>query len=544
MDKDDAKEDEYYSLEEFYEKNQKEPAEVKRLISEGAIQVFREADQVKLKPTPEPLMESEAKKKKIRKRRLTADANQYYRTSSLKFREENWALITVGVFMGIASLMVCGLSRPKSTIEYLALLFLGVGATAFIATLFLSVLSNNFFTRFVILSEQPTRVGDKKNLLYFFTKGYCYKQSAKAVLLAGCSGLVLYVIFVVMSSSYFIATLVLLVAVAITFGLHYYMYHIESSFNSKSPRKPLPFLEEDISNVFPGILPKEPEEKVEVDDKIVFSSLMAVMKNSTVKVRRDAIKALGKIGSPEAINHLVSALGDPEPEIRAQAVSVLTGVEDKSIHEAIKCLFYDNAPEVRAVVSEFLGYLPEDGDSLDFLLISLEDQVPEVRGVAAEALGRLGKRKAIKYLLPRMKDRDWFVRHKAAIALGKMKADLSIDAIEHLIHAVSDENEYVSLASEHILRKMAEEMAGDDPLYDEVVAALEKKGASDLAKSQKNATDEAKSETKPDGQNGAERAPEAVSAKAPEPEKAAEPKGDGLASSAGSKEEEDEDIIG
>jgi HEAT repeat protein len=78
-------------------------------------------------------------------------------------------------------------------------------------------------------------------------------------------------------------------------------------------------------------------------------------------------------------------------------------------------------------------------------------------------------------LVSKLKDRDWFVRYKASVALGKMPSDLDFDAIENLTKTLLDENEYVSSTSEHILRKVIETMAKNDPLYEEITKNLKKK---------------------------------------------------------------------
>lgn len=464
--------DEFYSFDEFYEKNKKEPAEVKRLISEGAIQVFREADQVKLKPAPEV---GDTKKKKTR-RRFNNDESQYYIACCQKFREECFTVISLAGFMTIACLLMCAM-RPKAdeVLFHIATLFLALAAISFIASFFFALVANAFFGRFIVLSSQPTRLGDKKNLLSFVTNGYTHKQGAKSLCMIGIDNLVVFLLFHLLSQNRIMALVWFIMAGGLVLAVYWYMRYIKKSFALRTPRKAFLFLEEDVSNIFPGVFPKDREEKTDVDDKITLSSLSAIMHNSSTKVRREAVKALGRLGTPDTMNALVSALGDGAPEVKAQAISVLGGTEEKSVRDSIKCLFYDESPEVRAAVSEALGYL-SDEDSLDLLLMSLEDESPEVRGTAAEALGRLGKRKTIKHLVTKMKDSDWFVRHKTTIALGKMKSDLSIEAIEQLLHALSDEHEYVCLAAEHIVRKIAEDMAKDDPLYMEVIEALNRKG--------------------------------------------------------------------
>lgn len=471
-----AKEDP--AFEEFYKEIDADAGEAKRPATEPAKEGEGDAK----------LVETPTEKKRKTMHRMRTEEKLYYIASCEKFQYEVKELLRIEAFLSSVLLLGCifmlqftvSVVAASSMLTLLSLFFLVLGTITLLVSLFMSVVANAFLARFLVLANQETRLGDKKYLVSLVAKGYAYKQGSKVLFTSTILSLVLFLLVGLLASHPFWATILFLAISGIGGAIFFYMQMIEKSSVNKTPRKPLPVIEEDISNSFPGSLPREREEKGDVDERLQLSSILAVLQSRVPKVRRDAIKALGKIGTPDAINTLVTALGDPVSEVRAQTVAVLGKSGEKSIREPLKCLLYDEAPEVRAAVSEALGNLGDE-ETLDLLIHALDDNAPEVRGTAAEALGNLGNKRALKYLVAKMKDKDWFVRHKTVIAVGKIKTELSTEAITHLIQSAGDENEYVVIAAKHVLKRLWHEMSQNDPFYGEIKKALEKVSDKELA---------------------------------------------------------------
>jgi hypothetical protein len=456
-------------------KLEKEAAESKKSGNEGT-PVAAEASKAKVVAEPP----SEGKKKRAVIHRMRSEEQQYFNATAQKFREENTGLLTLSLFLAGCSMISLSLCMQWKTAESYVAVFYYIAMFVFVfaeITLFgstmLILLSNALFARFLVLASQETRLGDKKYLQDLFSGGYAYKQAAKVSAMSGVAALCAVVLLLLAYYNILLALCLVLLCGLFAAGIYSYMSAIKKA--GKASRKPLPLLEEDVSNVFPGTLPREPEEKPDLDERLQLASLLAILKSSVTKVRRDAIKMIGKLNTSEVITAVIPALSDPAPEVRAQAVSVLGKTGEKSMREPLKCLLYDEAPEVRAAIVEALGNLGDE-DAFDRLVQSLDDPAPEVRGTAAEAMAELGHKKAVKYIVPKIKDKDWYVRHKVVIALGKIKGDLSLDALEQLIEAVKDEHQYVASAVRHLLRKIHHEMSPKDTMYDEIKNILAKAG--------------------------------------------------------------------
>ena len=461
--------EEFYSVDQFYKEHAKAPKEVKRMISEGKIRVFREADKVKLVPALD--INAEGKKKK-RKHRFTSHEQQYYTLSCEKFRQESWLLLLGAAITASLLLVVFGAFPTASPGIFLgiAVFFLSLAELALLTAAIMAMLANAFFSRFLVLSLQETRLGDRKTLLSFFSKGYARKQAAK-ILWSGALGIIaLFLLFYLAHLNPILCLCIIMVIMGLGYWIYGYMKMIEKTGILRLPRKPLAILEEDVSNIYPGTAPQQ--SKSDIDSQLALSGIVTVLQNSEAKVRRNAVKSLARISSPEAIQILITTIGDSAPEVRAQAVAALGRIGEKSVLDAIICILDDVSSEVRTAAAEALGNMQAE-QALESLIAALNDDCPDVRGAAAEALGNLSKKKSLNPLLEKLDDSDWFVRHKTVVALGKIKADLALEGIEKLMRATTDKHEYVAAAAKHVLKKLAQDMSQEDPLYEEVTEALE-----------------------------------------------------------------------
>jgi HEAT repeat protein len=109
-------------------------------------------------------------------------------------------------------------------------------------------------------------------------------------------------------------------------------------------------------------------------------------------VRIRTADALAKIGTPEAISGLITALQDKDWTVRRSAASALGEIKAST-------------PEVNSG-----------------LLTALKDEERDVRRIAADALAKIGTPEAISGLITALQDKDWTVRRSPASALGGIKA--------------------------------------------------------------------------------------------------------------------------
>ncbi|MBI5631953.1 MAG: HEAT repeat domain-containing protein [Nitrospirae bacterium] len=226
-------------------------------------------------------------------------------------------------------------------------------------------------------------------------------------------------------------------------------------------------------------------------------------------VRLEAVKALGKSGDSAAIDILIEALKNKNPQFSfeaAKALGSLTGwnlIEPRAVQaliaavreknsaaaealgsmsspQAIKIIceaLQDKNPEVRAAAANALNYMAAvakgNSEMVDPLIEALSDDDPNVRMSAAEALGHLADPRATKALDRATADKNPDVAYRAVFALGKLKSPQDMDsmiaalkhkdprvrqsaifslqnmndqrAVEPLIAALQDENWYIRM---------------------------------------------------------------------------------------------------
>ncbi|HET9704432.1 MAG TPA: HEAT repeat domain-containing protein, partial [Vicinamibacterales bacterium] len=190
-------------------------------------------------------------------------------------------------------------------------------------------------------------------------------------------------------------------------------------------------------------------------DALTITQLSDQVNSTDAKVRRAALKALATRG-PEALDPLSLLVGDPERDIRSQAI------------EAILAIYV--VPPARERVSSAEGAFdwtqyrttpwPVSPALLTNLLRALSDDWPSVRRDAAYGLGvvltaPIGQRVADE-LTYSLADPDTAVRLAAARALGRLRATRAGD---QLIGRIVDTHLPVRLASMRALGEIREARA-------------------------------------------------------------------------------------
>ena len=107
-------------------------------------------------------------------------------------------------------------------------------------------------------------------------------------------------------------------------------------------------------------------------------------------VRDHAATALGQLGDPRAIPHLVEMRDDPEEFVRFGVIQALARLKAKEAEEFLLATLDDPSPLLRMTAAEALGHLGEL-DAIPALRKTLDtDPDPHVRVHAVEALVILG----------------------------------------------------------------------------------------------------------------------------------------------------------
>jgi HEAT repeat protein len=195
-------------------------------------------------------------------------------------------------------------------------------------------------------------------------------------------------------------------------------------------------------------------------DTQTISQLTDSVNNPDAKVRRAALKALASRG-PEALDPLSLLVGDPERDIRIDAIEAILAIyveppareRVSSAEDAFGWTRYrttpwpvspallknlvlglsDDWPSVRKNAAYGLGIVltpPVDARVAEELMYSLADPDASVRLAAARSLGRLRAASAGDQLIGRIVDTDLPVRLASMQALGEIREARALDALQ------------------------------------------------------------------------------------------------------------------
>jgi HEAT repeat protein len=144
-------------------------------------------------------------------------------------------------------------------------------------------------------------------------------------------------------------------------------------------------------------------------------------------VRGDAAYALGTIGSQEVITTLIQEMKTDIDYIRlrtAEALAVIGSPE--AIPVLIQALESDKNSQVRNNAAYALGTL-SNPEPIPVLIKALKtDKSSNVRGSAAKALGKIGKETTIQPLKKALNDNEKIVKNKAFEALEKISKRVGV----------------------------------------------------------------------------------------------------------------------
>src|SRR5206468_3871382 len=91
-----------------------------------------------------------------------------------------------------------------------------------------------------------------------------------------------------------------------------------------------------------------------------FTDELSVM---DVTRRLRSVEALGSMGGRTAVDALIRALTDPEPDVRARAADLLGDLGDPSARDELERAEFDPVPDVASASSPHSSTSPSTGDS-------------------------------------------------------------------------------------------------------------------------------------------------------------------------------------
>jgi HEAT repeat protein len=195
------------------------------------------------------------------------------------------------------------------------------------------------------------------------------------------------------------------------------------------------------------------------------NALVSALADPDREVRVAAVTTLGRTGDPRAVGALLRSLRDPEARIRVFAGTALRKLGWRKTNEegettawspapidATSLLDGMNSPDLGVrVASAHALSLQGDASHSAWFLPLLENEQFELRVAAANYFGRLKDPHFAFSLMPLMADENADVRAAAACALGHLRNPAAIDS---LVAALLDEGPAVRQAAEAALEKI------------------------------------------------------------------------------------------
>ena len=172
----------------------------------------------------------------------------------------------------------------------------------------------------------------------------------------------------------------------------------------------------------------------EVADASVVPQIVPSLKDDSSDVRFEAVRALGKVGGAEAVQHLVRITRkDDRDFIRREAVRFLrtAGQGQANILATALRGLKDSSRGVRVESARLLGGF-QDTKSILPLLKAMADPHWSVRESAEIALLNFG-RDAAELLIGALKSASWTTRLRAARLLGEIGAPAAVAPLENAL---------------------------------------------------------------------------------------------------------------
>jgi len=205
----------------------------------------------------------------------------------------------------------------------------------------------------------------------------------------------------------------------------------------------------------------------EIGDRRALEPLIQAIKDQDPDVRAAAARALGEIRDPKAIEPLIAALGDEEPPVQIAAVLALGEFDDTSSVTPLIDLFQRSMPEAVAqseAAETETGQTSAGTQEAERATEEQEAEGPppdkrfEVREAVTRTLGRLAGRspEALHAVEAALEDPHETVRTAACEALGNLG---SKDATPLLVERLNDMSADVAMAAAWALGQIGDSSA-------------------------------------------------------------------------------------
>jgi len=153
-----------------------------------------------------------------------------------------------------------------------------------------------------------------------------------------------------------------------------------------------------------------------------------VLFHGNLREKKEAIRELRRLGTPDAVQTLSLALTDEDSRVRDAAFEALSKVGGEEALVAIASASLDSDPWVRSEAANALSSANTES-AVEYLQLALKDSDPRVRMSVIEALSDIPNEKAIAALSLALRDDDPTVRMHAVEAMEEIGGEIEFQAL-------------------------------------------------------------------------------------------------------------------
>ena len=157
----------------------------------------------------------------------------------------------------------------------------------------------------------------------------------------------------------------------------------------------------------------------QIGDREALESLLTLIGDPDPAVRQAVISALDSIGHPDMPVRLLTLLRDRDPLVRESAVKIAGYFAFPECMDLLLAACGEPAENVRRAAIEHIAYVDNE-QVLPILTTALQADTAKVRAAAAKSLEYIDRTEVIPLLLNALKDTDVWVRYNASRSLGRL----------------------------------------------------------------------------------------------------------------------------
>jgi twitching motility protein PilT len=186
----------------------------------------------------------------------------------------------------------------------------------------------------------------------------------------------------------------------------------------------------------------------EIDTPKILDNIFVYMQDDDWWVRESVVKSLTRLKDPDVYPAAVELLRHSDPALRRYAIDILVNLENNQAVESLLMLLKDADWWVRERAAIALGKLGSK-DVIPMLADLLA--IPKLRPAAAEAMGNIGDQSAVQPLLNHLQDSNTESRLAILSALEKIK---SFDSIPYIETCLNDSSRDVRIRTAEVLARL------------------------------------------------------------------------------------------